>query len=423
MNTQKSLQAAVLTKEPKLLNIAFNQDQSCFAVCSEKGFKVYSTYPMELKMERDFTKIGMGHKASKIGKLGFGDDLEQIDAQNNNGTIKTSGSGIGIIKMLYKTNYVALVGGGKKPRFPLNKLCIWDDLKEKDSIIIEFTTPILNVHLSRTHIIVVLKNMVLVYSFKLKPELVFSFETIDNEQGLSEHTTTENSSVLVFPGRTPGQLHIVDISNKKKSDLRNVDEERKTVSLIKAHKNRIQCVCLSPSGKMIASASTLGTIIRVHDTRNCALLNEFRRGLDSAIITDMKFSPDGTKLAVLSDKNTLHIYHVYGEDEHDKNKTHILKGLPLFPTYFKSTWSFVSKDVSNKQDLVNDVGTLGWSDVDSVIIIWKYKGIWEKYDIIMNNSNPTDAFYGMENGNHHNGNNNDKSIKWQIVKEGWRSVY
>lgn len=396
MNTQRSLKANTLLKEPKLLNVAFNQDQSCFAVCSEKGFQVYSTYPMEMKMERDFTVLGRRRIQDEDGENG--------QRKEFNTTGKSSNTGIGIIKMLYKTNYVALVGGGKKPRFPLNKFCIWDDLKEKNSIILEFTTPILNVHLSRTHIVVVLKNMVLVYSFKLKPDLIFSFDTVDNDLGVSDHAITEHSSILVFPCRNSGQLQIVDILNRRNSA--EGDEDRKSVSLIKAHKNPIQCVCLSPSGKMIASASDLGTIIRVHDTKSCALLYEFRRGLDSAVITDMKFSPSGMKLAVLSDKNTLHIYHVYRDDVHDRNKTHVFKDLPLFPKYFKSTWSFVSKDVGNKNDVINDLGKLGWADDESVIIIWKFKGIWEKYDIIANTS--------MEHG---------KGVKWQIVREGWRSVY
>lgn len=418
MNTQKSLRASVLLTEPKLLNVAFNQDQSCFAVCSEKGFRVYSTYPMELKMERNFS---IPTNQSDKKNNGVIKELENIhsdgikDKKLIDGMISTSGTGIGIIKMLYKTNYVALVGGGKKPRFPLNKLCIWDDLKEKNSIILEFTTPILNVHLSRTHIIVILINTVLVYSFKLKPELIFSFETIENRLGISDHVITENSSILVFPGRNIGQLHIVDISNKKTSSER--DEERKSVSIVKAHKNAIQAVCLSPSGKMIASASEFGTIIRVHDTKNCALLYEFRRGLDSAIITDMKFSPNGTKIAILSDKNTLHIYHVYGDDNYEKNKTHMLKNIPLFPKYFKSTWSFVSKDVGNKSDVINDMGKLGWADDDSVVVIWKFKGIWEKYDIMINS-----LIGNVFDGDNGNWDHFDEP-KWQIVKEGWRSVY
>lgn len=421
MNTHNPVISSKKSSRSNILCIKFNQDQGCFAVSHEHGFLVYNTNPFELRVNRSF--------------------------ENSS----SSGSGIGHIAMLHRTNYLALVGGGKTPKYPSNRLVVWDDLKRKNSLSIDFLNPILNVLFSRMRIIVVLKNHVAVYGFSSPPKKYAIYETIDNEHGIADLSTsyphtasgaysgaslslsqsfssssrTEKYQILAFPGRSVGQIQLVDISP--------AGQEKNLVSIIKAHKSKIRCLTLNRSGTMIASASETGTIIRVHSTHNTALLWEFRRGLDRAIITSMEFSHNDSKLAVLSDKNTLHIYDLSFVNEiqnastdfsnfqksHPYNRHHVLGTLPLpipVPNYFKSVWSFCSintnkfhTDNSEVDSSVNDVGVIGWASNDSVIIVWKNKKLWEKYVIVERkaNKNPEDP---------------NSSSAWNLVRFSWKRL-
>ncbi|KAI9832138.1 MAG: Phosphatidylinositol 3,5-bisphosphate-binding protein [Sarea resinae] len=364
MNTRSAIDTSA---GPVSLSAAFNQDSSCFSVGLDNGFCVFNADACELKVSRDFN------------------------------------AGIGIVEMLGRANLIALVGGGRRPKFPQNKVVIWDDAKQKAVITIEFRTPVHRVRLSRTRIVVALQNSIHVYTFSSPPEKLSVFETADNVLGLC----CLGSQVLAFPGRTAGQVQLVELANGN-------------VSIIPAHSAPLRAMDLSPDGEVLATASETGTLIRVFSTGNCARLAELRRGVDHATIFSLAISPSSELLAVTSDKSTLHIFDlphpfqatkykaagaspVLGpEDENPSQKWGILGKIPLMPRVFSDVYSIASAhfEIGDEAQATLDgggwpaskapipglpgghppKGIIGWSSNDTLLVIGAGRdGRWEKF--------------------------------------------
>ncbi|KAI9592006.1 WD40-repeat-containing domain protein [Syncephalis fuscata] len=292
-----------------LLYADFNQDYGCFAVGLETGFRIFNCDPLEETRRHDL-----------------------------------AGKGIGTISMLYRTNYVALTGGGRNPRFPLDSVIIWDDSKEKEVIRLEFRSEVKNVKLLRERIIIVLQDRVYVYTLSAQPKKLYMFETPNNDKGLVAVASSRNMSILAFPGQQLGHIQVVDLgqfigagnpstptsgspsnnghrrSNSSASSSHQQHQHRpRSTSMssmmtnkltIMAHTAALGCIAMSHSGHLIASASEKGTLIRVFDTISGRILHEFRRGADRAEIYSIAFNADATRICVASDKGTIHIFNL-----------------------------------------------------------------------------------------------------------------
>lgn len=278
--------------------------------------------------------------------------------------------------MLGRANFLALVGGGRSPKYAQNKVIIWDDAKKKAVISMEFHSAVRAVRLTRTRIVVVLTGHVHVYAFSSPPTRLHVFETHENPLGL----VAISSRTLVFPGRTPGHVQLCDLSNGN-------------ISIIPAHTTPLAAVTISPHGDLIATASEKGTIVRVYSAQNCSLVAELRRGLDKAVVYALAISPSSHRLAVTSDKRTVHIFELGGAvaplpapgPHNGENKRwSLLSRLPLLPKYFSSEWSAAHSEFEG-----GGRAAIGWVAEDAVVVVSVGGGKdglgearWEKFVLV-----------------------------------------
>ena len=94
------------THHPKeeIIYVGFNQDQGCFAVGTSHGVRVFNTFP-------------------------FKDIFFRGNTSPPPLTIPEIEGGVGLAELLYRTNMIALVGTGRNPNWPVNKVFLWDDSK------------------------------------------------------------------------------------------------------------------------------------------------------------------------------------------------------------------------------------------------------------------------------------------------------
>ena len=199
--------------------------------------------------------------------------------------------------MLYKSNILALVGGGNNPKFSTDKVIIWDELQEKIISQLRFDTDVKNVKLTKEKIVIVCEKKIYIFNLKNLSIINESIETFPNPKGLI--AISYKIFKLAFPSKElEGSVEIYS----------NENNENQT---IKCHGKKIQMLSLNLSGTLLATASEKGTLIRIYTVFNGNLVQELRRGTDNAKIYSINFDPLNKFIVCNSEKTTVHIFSLY----------------------------------------------------------------------------------------------------------------
>ncbi|KAF4587591.1 protein-vacuolar targeting protein Atg18 [Ophiocordyceps camponoti-floridani] len=256
--------------------ITFNQDHSCLAVATSKGFRIYHTEP--------FSRI-----------------------------FSSDDGNIALIEMLFSTSLVALI---LSPRH----LIIQNT--KRSSVICELTFPsaVLAVRLNRKRLAVVLEEEIYVYDIS-NMSLLYTIPTSPNPTAICALSPSSDNCFIAYPLPKPREnsdskrpSHAPPLSTyvpPTSGEVLVFDTlTLKAVNVIEAHRSPLSCICLNNDGTMLATASETGTIIRVFSVPRGQKLYQFRRGTYPSTISSMSFNLSSTLLCVSSASDTVHIFRL-----------------------------------------------------------------------------------------------------------------
>ncbi|KAH3661822.1 hypothetical protein OGAPHI_006000 [Ogataea philodendri] len=262
--------------------LSFNQDYSCLAVGFDTAYKVYNCEP-------------------------FGECFD-----------KTDDGGAKLAEMLFSTSLIAVVGLGERPSTTMRKLKIINTKRKAVICELSFPTPILFVKMNRKRLIVVLVDQLFIYDVSCMKLL----HTIETGAEVSERVicdlSSSDDSVLVFqsgssqeqPGPDQSSVQTGTLGTTMGTvvlfDALNIQP----LNVIQCHKSPLQRIAISKDGKLLATASVKGTIIRVFRVADGKKVHEFRRGSYSAHVSCLSFNVDSTMLCCSSNTGTVHFFRL-----------------------------------------------------------------------------------------------------------------
>ncbi|KAF8066255.1 ATG18B [Scenedesmus sp. PABB004] len=252
---------------PGLLSLSFNQDASCLAVGTAEGIRVYHV---------------------ETHQTCFRDDI----------------GAVGIAEMLFCTSLLAYVGAGDQPSLTPRRLRVINTSNGAVIRDLSFSSSVLGVRLNRQRLVAVLDGRAHVHALSTLAQLRI-LETPPNPGGLAALTPCAEPCLLALPagGGGGGSLRVYDL----------LADGGHVLCELHAHKAPLAAMAWSADGALLATASTTGTVIRVHAMPTATKAFSFRRGTYPAAVHCLAFSPAGYApplLAASSGHGTVHLFRL-----------------------------------------------------------------------------------------------------------------
>jgi hypothetical protein len=237
----------------------------------------------------------------------------------------------------HTSSLLFLLGGGRSPLYAPNKVVVWDDAAEEEVAELEFRERVRGLACRRGWLAVSFRRRVVLFEVGETIVRRNEFDTCDNPRGklviyvcismvyillsvgLLAMATGAYSTLLAFPGRQMGHVQLVHLPpcipptpvGPPPSVLPSrppPPPSKHPVSIIAAHESSLNTLTVPQSGRMLATTSSRGTLVRIWDTLSGKLIRVFRRGSDKAEIYGVAFRPDEKEVCVWSDKGTVHVF-------------------------------------------------------------------------------------------------------------------
>lgn len=292
----------------QVLCVSFNQDRSCLAVGTTVGVKIFS---LDLGGVCVFSESSMG--------------------------------AVRICEMLFSSSLLVVVGTGDTQHTSPRRLRVFNTTTRQVIADLFFADTIVGVRLDKHTLVVVEPRRALVHDLStLHVQRIIP--TALNENVVVAMTADETNQpvcLLALPSgqsKGSGKCGKNAVLQKKECEKNNHKQlgvvavhdclNHVLVCEISAHATPIAALALSPNGRMLATASTKGTVVRVHflPGANWKCTKSFRRGFGSAAIASLSFGPHKTIhpgvtfLAAASAKGTVHVFRVESLDDEGGGK-------------------------------------------------------------------------------------------------------